>query len=248
MPKRLLAILAPVIAVVALAAVPAVSQAAPHYYRNGVLIPEGTKVPVLEWGRLNLEPEPRLTGGQTCASVAGGYVENPEDGGAGIGAIEDLATYDCEFYECPAGTIEVGGKPEEKVSQVISLPQDPTWPTALTEPEAGKIRTDIAKVVMQVGCFARPLTRTEGELGKTTGPGENELLPLASTVTCVTAAEHELAPLDENGAGAATPSKLVFGAKAGSLSCDGGAYEMVPVRSLKVIGYTGSELITVKNP
>ena len=219
-----------------------------YYYRNGVLIPEGLKVPILAWGKLTWEPEPKI-GGTTCADVAGGYVENSEGGGGGIGAIEDFVTYDCENNECPAGTIEIGGKPEEKVFDFSTPPQNFPWPTSLIEePEARKFRTDISDMVMQAGCYATPLTRAEAEQGKTTGPGESELLPLATTVTCVTTSEHELQPLDENGTSASSPSKLVFDSKAGTLSCAGNAFAGKPLKSLKIIGYNGSELITVKDP
>ena len=247
--KRLVAILAPFVVLVALAAMPAVSQAAPHYYRNGVLIPEGAKVPILEWGQLSFEPEPGFNPFWNCRTASGGYVENPVGGGDGTGAIEDFTAYGCGNAECPAGLIEIAGRQYEKVFQYFSPPQDGRWATALTEPEAGKTRTTISGVVLTAGCYATPLTRAEGELGKTTGPGEDELLPLAATATCVTTpSEHELTPLNEKGISASSPSKLTFDAHSGTFSCFGGRESGRFLKSLKVIGYTGSELITVKNP
>jgi len=249
MSTKFLAVLAPVIAVAALAAMPAVSQAAPHYYRNGVLIPEGVKVPTLEWGTLGIEPAPQLGIPTPCANVAGGFVENPMGGEAGVGATEDLATYRCENAECPAGLIELAGKEYEKVFEITYPPQDLPWPSVLIEPEAGKFRVDTSGVVEQIGCYATPLTRAEGERETPSGPGEDELLPLGATVTCVTTPqEHEQTPLVEKGASAGSPSKLVFDTKAGTLSCAGGAFESVTHKSLKLVGYTASELITVKNP
>ena len=241
----------PIVVVAALAATPAVSQAAPHYYRNGVLIPEGVKVPILAWGKVTWEAAPKGIA-LTCANVGGGYVENPGGGGASIGAIGDFASYDCESAECPAaGLIEIEGKEYEKVFEITYPPQSLPWASVLTEAEVGKTRTHMSEVVMTLGCYATPLTRAEMERKTTGGPGEDELFPLAATVTCVTTSpeyEDELKPLDENGTSAASPSRLVFDTKAGALSCAGGAFEGRPLKSLKVIGYSASELITVKNP
>jgi len=247
MPKRPLAVLAPTVVVVALAALPAVSQAAPHYYRNGVLIPEGQQVPILEWGNVRFQPGPNeLLTPDYCDVVAGGYVENPFAGGAGVGATEAFATYDCEDPECPPGAVEIKGKQYEKVFQIAPPPQTLPWPTLLQEPEAGKIRTRMSNVAFQVDCYGKPLTRAEAERETTSGAGENELFPLVSAATCVTAPEHELTPLDENGTSASSPSKLVFDVKSGTLSCSSATVRIE--KKLKLIGYNGSELISVKSP
>ena len=43
--------LAPLLAIAAFAVMPAAAQAESHYFRNGVLIPEGKKVPqTISWG------------------------------------------------------------------------------------------------------------------------------------------------------------------------------------------------------
>jgi len=247
--SRLLAVLALMVVLVVFAAIPAVSQAEPHYYRNGVLIPEGVKVPILEWGKLSWQDEPKPFV-QTCTNVTGGYVENPQGGGAGIGATEDFASYDCENEECPAGLIESEGKEYEKVFEISYPPQSLPWASVLTEAEVGKIRTHMSGVALTLGCYATSLTRAEGERKTTSGPGETEVFPLAVFATCVTTPpeqeEHELKPLDENGTSAGSPSKLAFDARSGTLDC---SYFMgAPLRSLKVIGYNASELITVKSP
>jgi len=240
----------PIVVVAALAATPAVSQAAPHYYRSGVLIPEGVKVPILAWGKVTWEAAPKGIA-LTCANVGGGYVENPGGGGASIGAIGDFASYDCESAECPAaGLIEIEGKEYEKVFEITYPPQSLPWASVLTEAEVGKIRTHMSGVALTLGCYATSLTRAEGERKTTSGPGETEVFPLAVFATCVTTPpeqeEHELKPLDENGTSAGSPSKLAFDARSGTLDC---SYFMgAPLRSLKVIGYNASELITVKSP
>jgi hypothetical protein len=150
--------------------------------------------------------------------------------------------------ECPAGLIEIEGKEEEKVFEITYPPQSLPWATVLTEPEVGKIRTHMSGVALMFGCYARPLTRAEGERETTSGPGENELLALAATTTCVTTPpEHELTLLNENGVSAGSPSRLDFNGRSGTLDCARGAFAGAPFKSLKVIGYTGSELITVKS-
>ena len=92
-------------------------QLIPHYYKNGVLAAEGEKVTIVSWGKLTLEPLPGGGGFTTCENLAGGYVENPVGGGAGIGATLRFATYNCTDTECPAGEIEIGGKSTKKNSK-----------------------------------------------------------------------------------------------------------------------------------
>ena len=78
MPRKLLTSL-PTILTVGVAVIPAVAQAAPHYYKSGVRIPGGEWAPILEWGTLRLSLEPPLTWSISCETVSGGYVENPVD-------------------------------------------------------------------------------------------------------------------------------------------------------------------------
>jgi hypothetical protein len=248
--KRLLIGIAPMLAVAALALEPAVANAAAHYYRNGssTPIPEGEKVPILEWGKLTLEPEPTGCDCTTCDNSAGGYIENPIGGGSGAGKILRFATWNCTNGECPAGEIEVGGKKYEKEFEIIYPLQDFPWPSVLAE-EAGLVRTNYADVVMELGCFAHGLTRAAAGEGGSKGAGENEQFVLPSggkaTETCVTDETHILAPKEEKGTNSgANPSKLVFDEGAGKLNCAGGAFEGKIRESLKVMGYKGSELIT----
>ena len=52
MSKKLLGALAPMLA--ALAVMPALAQAVPHYYKNNALAAEGEKIPTVSWGKLSL--------------------------------------------------------------------------------------------------------------------------------------------------------------------------------------------------
>jgi IPT/TIG domain len=148
----------------------------PHYYKNAVLIPEGEKVPILEWGKLTLEPEGSLGDKTTCENLAGGYVENPVGGGAGIGATLRYATDNCNNLECPSGEIEVKGQKDEKEIGVLYPPQDFPWPNVLIEPEPKVVRTNSTGVVMELACTAHGLTMSAAGEGGSKGAGESERL------------------------------------------------------------------------
>jgi hypothetical protein len=252
MSRKHLTSLAPMLALAAmaaLAAMPALAQAAPHYYKSGVLIPEGEKVPVLEWGKLTLSPEPPA-GFLSCENLAGGYVENPVGGGAGIGATLRFVTYNCSELECPAGEIEVGGKKYEKEFEIVYPPQSFPWPSVLNETEPGIVRTSSGGVVMELSCVAHKLTRAEAGEGGSKGAGENEQYVLPSggppTVTCVADGTHKWAPQNGNGSNSGPgQSKLVFNAGSGLLTCAGGAFESKTKEALHIMGFKNSELITV---
>jgi hypothetical protein len=252
MAKKLLMGLVPMLAVAAPAVMPAVAQAAPHYYKSGALIPEGEKVAVLEWGKIWLEVVPDgVTGSVTCENLAGGFVENPVGGGAGVGATLRYAAYNCISAECPAGEIEVKGHKYEKEFEVIYSPQSFPWPSVLTEAEPGVVRTNNTGLVLELGCFAHRLTRSAAGEGGPQGAGENEQFVLPSggppTVTCVSDEAHKLEPKNEKGSNDGPgQSKPVFNAGAGTLNCAGGAFESKPHESLRVMGYKASELITVR--
>jgi hypothetical protein len=246
MPKTRLMSLAAMLTL-ALAVMPAVAQAAPHYYKNAVLIPEGEKVPILEWGKLSHPTEP-MTTTTTCEYLAGGYIENPAGGGAGIGATLRLVTYNCTNLECPAGEIEIGGKRYEKEFELIYPPQSFPWPSVLKEPEPAVVRTNSTGVVMKAACMAHKLTRSAAGEGGPTGAGEDEQYRLAAAVTCVTDAAngYEQKPQNEKGSNQGPgQSKLVFNGGAGFLGCEGGSFGLRTHESLKVMGFKGSELITV---
>jgi hypothetical protein len=249
MSKKLLTGLAPLVAMVAFVALPAAAQAAPHYYKSGsaTAAPEGEKIPTLAWGKLTLEPEPKVAAATTCENIAGGYAENPTGGGAGIGATLRFATYNCANAECPAGPIEIGGKDFEKEFEVISVPQNFPWPSVLEEPEPGVVRTNSTNVEVQLACMAHGLTREEAGEGGSKGAGENEQYQLVPAVTCVTdpAKGYEQKPENEKGTNDGPgQSKTIFNAGAGSLECAGGAFAGKTKESLHVMGYKASELIT----
>jgi hypothetical protein len=249
MPEKLLTGIVPMLAVAALAVMPALAQAAePHYYKPGLVTryPEGEKVRFIEWGKLTLSPEPSLTAVTPCEFSGGGYVENPVGGGAGVGQTLRLATWNCSNVECPAGEVEVSGKKVEKEFEVIYPPQSFPWPSVLEE-VGGVVRTDTKGVAWELGCFARKFTKSEAE-GKTPpSSGENEQYPLGSTVKCATDETHRQTPRDENGTNLGNnQSKAVFDSEGGGkLTCANGAFEGKLKESFKVMGYKASEIIDV---
>jgi hypothetical protein len=251
MSKKLFTGLAPLVAIAAFVVMPTVAQAAPHFFVNNTLSVEGTKVPVVSWGKLTLQPEPPVALPTTCENIAGGYVENPSGGGAGIGATLRFATYNCVNAECPTGEVEIAGKKFEKEFEVVSNPNHFPWPSALEENEPGVIRTNNTNVEVQLACMAHGFSRSAAGEGGTTGAGENEqfVLPTGGnpTVTCETDATHKQTPKNEKGSNAGpNQSKVVFDAGAGALNCAGGAFEGKTKESLHVMGYKASELITTK--
>jgi hypothetical protein len=252
MSKKLWMGLVPVLA--ALALMPAAAQAAPHYFKNGGLMPEGEKVPVLEWGKLSLSPEPPALS-LPCEDLAGGYVENPVGGGAGIGATLRFATYNCTDAECPAGEIEINSQKYEKEFEIVYPPQDFPWPSVLTEPESKVVRTNTTKFVMELACMAHGFSRNAAGEGNPAlggrGAGENEqfVLPAGGppTVTCVTDETHKWEPQNTNGTNTGpNPSKLTFNVGSGLVSCAGGQFESKTKEVLHIMGYKNSELITVR--
>jgi hypothetical protein len=223
-------------------------QGKAHYFRGGssTPIPEGEKVRFLAWGRLTLSPEPPVAAATTCETSVGGYIENPVGGGPGVGETLRAAGWNCTSMECPPGEVEIAGKKYEKESEAIFPPQSFAWPSVLSEPEPGIIRSVDSKVVVQLGCVAHGFTNAESE-GKTPpASGENEQFPVAPTVSCVTDT-FVLAPKYENGTNLGpNQSKLVFGAEAGGLDCAHGSFVGKIKESVKIMGFKGSELITVK--
>jgi hypothetical protein len=249
-PKKLPAALVSILGLAALAALPTAAQASsPHWYVNGSVLAETEKVPVISWGRLTLQPEPAVAQPTTCENAAGGYVENPAGGGAGKGATLRFASWNCSSAECPAGKVSILGKEFEKESEVSSAPQSFPWPSELIG-TAPKFKTNSTGVVVKLDCVAHGFTRSEAETGKATGPGENEQFSLMNPPTCVATATNLWDPENINGSNQGNlQSTLVFNQPAGTgLSCKSGEFTILPKDTLKVMGYSGSELITVKAP
>jgi hypothetical protein len=247
MSKRLFTVLAPLVTIAAFVVMPAAAQAA-HWFRGGSEIPQGEKVGVIAWGQLTLSPEPEgVAAVTTCENAAGGFVENPVGGGAGVGQTQRFASWGCTNAECTPEEIEIGGKKFAKEFEVLFPAQDFPWSTELTGATA-PFRLNSTGVVVELECIAKHLTKLAAEGKAPPGPGENEQFALAPATACVTDATHLQDPETKNGTNLGNgQSKLQFNQPAGSgLSCAGGAVIGKTSQSLKTMGYKGSELITVK--
>jgi hypothetical protein len=101
MSRKLYAALLPVLAVVAFAAMPAIAQAQPHWYSNGVKIKAGTKevpndVQVTTTGTLTLHALKRAI---ECKVKDKGSIWNPAGGGAGEDEITEFVNSECKIVE-----------------------------------------------------------------------------------------------------------------------------------------------------
>jgi hypothetical protein len=222
MNKQLGISLVPLLAVAALATMPAASQAActppacPHVYKNGVISPEGKKLQIIGWGTLKLT-NPTL-GEVECHNVGAGYAENPVGGGTAAGKLEANYDYECLSAHCTA----LGGKAIESTAE--GLP----WLEELIEPEAGVFRIKIGKKGKEPGSI----------IVKTNCVG---------VFTETFFGEQRPKILNNGKAIGSAPGEGEFDAGAGELESQffGGGKT---AGTLKGEGYVGEELIEIKNP
>ena len=219
MSKKLLTVLASLLAATAFAVMPVAAQAEPHVYKNGSIQKEAKPLPTIAWGILHLKNT--TLGEVTCKNLFAGNVENPTGGGAAVGTLFAFDPYECESASCKA----LGGTKIEVKSE--NLP----YVGVVTEPSAGvfRMKTGVSKVKGAAGNVQflvncekvtkpiffgeqAPLIQNNGfAIGS--GPGEEELLPDAGT--------------------GALESEIGEGKTEGKV---------------KVEGYNAEELIEVKNP
>jgi hypothetical protein len=269
MSKKLFIGLAPLMCIAAFAVMPTVSQGA-EFYKNsfpGGKLAEGEKLPIISWGTLTLTANlPSKAAPSSCENSAGGFAEN--SGGKGIGATDNFASWNCTNAGCPPGEVELPTK--EKVEKAFIVVPGPEikgvdtpgtatyvggslpWPTELTEPEAGKVRTESKAVVVVLGCIA---AKTAGK--EVLGGKPNEPQFLAQPTVCFTTEANKQEPLDTNGLNfGPSQSKLTFDSKSGHLLCKGPTEPEKPGEeivfegntsgSLKAMGYKNSEVIITK--
>jgi phosphatidylinositol-3-phosphatase len=117
---------------------------APHWYRNGVRLPEDASgTPVIAWGTLTLANA--NLGALRCHTVAAGAIENPTDGGAGKDRLLALIAYNCTAPACEAA----GGRLEV-------VPQRLGWSAVLVQ-ESGVFHDKFEDVGLRVTCRATAL-------------------------------------------------------------------------------------------
>ena len=107
-----------------------------RYSSNGSLV-GSEPVTVNSWGTLTLKTVVGGAGEITCHTAEAGTIANPEGGGAGVGSIQLLVSYDCESTTCP-------------YSSVVSAEALP-WPSIL-ESEGTAIRSRTTGVKLKTDC------------------------------------------------------------------------------------------------
>jgi len=166
-----------------------------------------------------LHPTNATLGAPECHTVWTGYLENPTGGVAAVGQVQLFGTYECISPTCEA----LGGTKFEIVTE--KLP----WTDAVTEPEAGVFRLSIGK---------------KGEKG---GSGSVEL-----EVNCEGVSKSHpfgnLAPkiLNNGKSIGASPGEDEFDAGSGELESEINGWTFPG--KWKVMGYSGQQMIGVKNP
>jgi len=220
--KRKLFISLALVATTAFAVLPTVAQAAPRYKSEGAFIAEGKKVFLEGWGTLKLQTVVGGSAAYTCRNAAGGFVENPLGGGAGVGATELFTSYQCTFTACPTFP--------------SVLAEELPWKGLLFEPTAGVIRGEVSGIKADLQCWA---TKSAFE---TAARGE-AVLPNAKNVFI-----GKQTPKPETGTSAGHPGFLEFGAAAGRLEQEGSGGTILGETEgkIKVLGYKEAELINVE--
>jgi hypothetical protein len=152
MSKKLYAAFLPLFAVAAFAVMPAVAQAQPHWYSNGVRIKLSTPVTVTTKGTLVLHAFGLTI---TCTVKDKGTIENPDNGTAGVDSITEFVNSACKSSNetepppkgCPAPEIGALGLPWK----TLLLPGPP-------------IRDEITGIKIEVKCSGAKVDEFFGTL------------------------------------------------------------------------------------
>jgi len=132
-------LLAVVGALAVMAVSAAAASAAPHWYSEGVRIPEGESVKVLT-SSANLELIDEEAGAVLeCSVIDAGTIVNPVGGGAGEDEITAFVNPECGLTGCPAGA---AGTEAEGFN----------WHSQLFVDPAGEVRDLIAGIEITVFC------------------------------------------------------------------------------------------------
>ncbi len=236
MSKKLLIGLAPALVIVSLAMSPVAAQAAPHYFKNKTLSTEGTQIPVIGWGTLALNS---VAGDVSCHNAAGGYIENPKSGGAGVGLTQQFATWDCSQStgECKtvAGVVEtrVVGTSLVGESSVEPLGSVGTgWTSVLESPEEGVVRSNTSTGAAETEKAKVSGVKFECYVG---GAFAGQIVFYGHST-----------PKLHNGTTATKPTLVEFGPGSGELEAEKGLVKGTTTGKTTEMGYTEQELITAE--
>jgi len=233
--------LAPLAVITAFVVMPAMAQAAPHWYVNGALLKEGKVVEAVTWGEeKNLAQISEKGGEINCKGIDNEEIENPVGGGAGVDRVQADDFYQCKAPQCEAVAEKETGQKGKAVALVSNLPwnstleENPESATGLSdkvgEPFVAFGKPTPGMIVANIICSVPAL----GELVLANALFEGELTPEAGGAL--------------NGTSASKPSKTRFaGATTGALHSELAGLG-VNTGLVKIMGYNGQETITVKNP
>jgi hypothetical protein len=158
MRKRFLTGLAPLLAVTAFAVVPAAAQAAPHWYKKGVLV-GAVPITVATSGAITFTPPGAII---KCKASDAEEIWNPAGGAAGQDLVTSFTLTKCvnkmASSACPKGTAEV-------------LANGLPWPSHLIP--GTPIRDEIQKMRFLIKCIpGTPGDEFEGSLTPEVGNGK----------------------------------------------------------------------------
>lgn len=170
--RKRTAVLAPLIAVLALAVIPAAAQAVPHWYKKNVLV-GSAPVPVATTGALTLEA---LGTKVKCKVKDTEEIWNPASGGPGEDLMTGFTLTGCKSMPgssaCPKGPVEVLANGLPWLSKLVSILPGPV------------IRDEILKVRLLLRCIpGTPGDEFEGTLSPEVGVGVLNFGPGSGTLT-----------------------------------------------------------------
>jgi hypothetical protein len=254
MSKKLLTSIAPLLALAALAVMPAAAQAVTqHWYKNGTKLEVGTSEPIVTFGgEINLSQTSAL-GEINCRQVGGGSVENPTGGGAGIGRTDSVDFFECKAPQCEAeihAKFGVEGRGTATTQNNLAATQEPSavgWNNELEESVVAGVSSIREKIGEPFVSF-----KTPSPPGMIRATIECQIVPTKTTATRAVF-EGELKPeigvakaANLNGTSAASPSLARFnGASTGALHSEV-ASEGTNTGITKFLGYFHQDVITVK--
>ena len=203
-----------------LAAVPSAAYASPHFYTNLVGLEEGVKEPIVSYGHLSFATE-GATIPVECEIAASGYIENPIGGGRGKEVTEAFDAYHCTIVECESSGGHIGVIFENE--NALGLRDQISWPGELTEEKVGTIRLKMSNVAEYFHCqfaYTAPTEKvaTEGPF-KGTEERDTAEYNAGTTVTCTTKPPGLWQPRQTSGTSLSKPAESENDAGSGKLEC-----------------------------
>jgi hypothetical protein len=254
MSKKLFTSIAPLLALAALAVMPAAAQAVTqHWYRSGAILPVATPTPIVTYGgETNLSQNSGI-GEINCIQTGGGTIENPTGGGAGIGRTDAVFFSECKAPQCEAevkAKFGVQGRGTATTQNNPAATKEPSavgWNNELEESVVAGVSSVREKIGEPFTSFKTP--SPPGMIRATVG------CEIVASKTPVIEAifEGELKPEvgaakggNVNGTAPSKPSIARFNGPSTGALHSSVAGEGTNLGQVKFLGYNEQELITVR--